>query len=151
LHATGGLTYLWSPTSFMSNPHSPNPIVAPITTTTYTVEITNEWNCRTNLSVTVAVACDTLFIPNGFSPNSDGVNDGFVIDNIDKYPGNKLWVYNRWGNLVYKAKDYDNKWDGVSNVSGIHMGRKLPSGTYYFIVDLNNNSKPHSGYLIIRR
>jgi gliding motility-associated-like protein len=151
LHASGGMTYSWTPTSFMVNPQSANPVVAPIVTTVYTVEVTNEWNCKTNLSVTVAVACDTLFVPNGFSPNDDGVNDGFVIDNIDKYPGNKLWVYNRWGNLVYKAKDYNNTWDGVSNVSGIYMGKKLPTGTYFFILDLNNNSKPYSGYLILRR
>ena len=95
--------------------------------------------------------CDTLFVPTGFSPNGDGVNDGYVIDHIDNYPGNRLWVYNRWGNLIYKARDYKNDWDGVANVSGIYMGKKVPNGTYYYILDLNDNSKPRAGYLIIRR
>jgi gliding motility-associated-like protein len=114
------------------------------------VLITNEFGCSTIVSVTVAAACDTLFVPNGFSPNADGTNDGYVIDNIDKYPGNKLWVYNRWGNLVYKRKNYNNDWDGVSNVSGIFIGKKVPPGTYFYILDLNNESKPITGYLIIR-
>jgi gliding motility-associated-like protein len=148
LHASGGTSYDWKPTTCMMNPHSAHPIVAPKTTTTYTVEVTNEWNCKTILSVTVAVACDTLYNSNGFALNKNVVGDGFVIDNIDKYPGNKLWVYNRWGNLVFKAVDYNNKWDGVSNVSGFYMGKKLPVGTYYFIMDLNDNGKSHSGYLL---
>ncbi|HMT30264.1 MAG TPA: gliding motility-associated C-terminal domain-containing protein, partial [Bacteroidia bacterium] len=102
-------------------------------------------------SVEVAVICDSLMVPNGFSPNGDGTNDGYVIDGIENYPGNKLWVYNRWGNLVYKTKDYRNDWDGTCNVSGIYMGKKVPTGTYYFILDLNDGSKPKASYLIIRR
>jgi gliding motility-associated-like protein len=150
LHVYGGVSYQWTPATFLSNPSSPNPIASPNATTIYTVEITNEWGCKMELTVEVAVACDTLLIPTGFSPNSDGTNDGYVIDHIDKYPGNKLWVYNRWGNLVYKAKDYDNSWNGIANVSGVFMGKKVPAGTYFYILDLNDNSKPHAGYLIIR-
>src|SRR4030095_9116386 len=151
LQATGGVTYEWSPSTFMTFNNIPDPIVNPNVSMTYSVLITNEWGCSMTLKVDIGVACDTLFIPHGFSPNDDGTNDGFVIDHIEKYPNNKMWVYNRWGNLVFKTKNYDNKWDGVCNVSGIYMGKKLPSGTYYFILDLNDNSKPHAGYLIIRR
>jgi gliding motility-associated-like protein len=151
LNASGGVTYLWSPDSNITFTNIPDPIVSPTVTTTYSVLITNEFGCKTTLSVEVAVICDSLFVPNGFSPNDDGTNDGFVIDGIENYPGNKLWVYNRWGNLIYKAKDYDNHWDGVANVSGIYMGKKLPSGTYYFILDLNDGTKPRAGYLILRR
>ncbi len=150
LYATGGVTYVWTPSKFISSTTSPSPIVAPVQTTTYTVEITNEWGCKAELSVNVAVACDTLFVPTGFSPNDDGVNDGYVIDHIENYPGNRLWIYNRWGNLVYKARDYKNDWNGIANVSGIYIGKKVPSGTYYYILDLNDGSKPRAGYLIIR-
>jgi gliding motility-associated-like protein len=151
LNATGGVTYQWSPSSFMTFSNIPDPIVYPPATTTYSVQVTNEWGCKLIMSVDITVACDTLFIPNGFSPNDDGTNDGYVIDGIENYPGNKLWVYNRWGNLIFKTKNYDNKWDGVSNVAGIYMGHKVPTGTYYFILDLNDNSKPRAGFLIIRR
>ena len=95
--------------------------------------------------------CDSLDIPNGFSPNGDGTNDYFVIDGLSKYPENTLFIYNRWGNLVYKKQDYDNKWDGKSNVSGIYFGRTLPNGTYYYILDLKIDDKPLNGFVVIRR
>ena len=96
------------------------------------------------------MACDSLLIPTGFSPNDDGVNDGYVIDGIEEYPGNKLWVYNRYGKLVYKATDYANTWDGVSNVNGLYMGTTLPTGTYFYILDLNDRSKPKAGFIVLR-
>jgi gliding motility-associated-like protein len=151
LLATGGLTYEWSPNSFIDYTNIPNPTVNPEVSTTYSVVITNALGCTTTLDVEVTVICDTLFIPNGFSPNDDGTNDGYVIDGIENYPGNKLWIYNRWGNLVFKTKNYNNKWDGVANVAGMYIGQKLPSGTYYYILDLNDGSKPYAGYLILRR
>jgi len=151
LFASGGVTYEWTPTNNITFANVPDPIVNPTVSTTYSVTITNEFGCKTELKVEVGVVCDSLLVPNAFSPNGDGTNDGYVIDGIEKYPGNKLWVYNRWGNLVYKAKDYRNDWNGTSNISGIYMNKKVPAGTFYFILDLNDGSKPKSGYLIIRR
>ena len=151
LYASGGVTYVWTPTNNITFASVPDPIVSPTVSTTYSVTITNEFGCKTDLSVEIGVMCDSLLVPNAFSPNGDGTNDGYVIDGIENYPGNKLWVYNRWGNLVYKTKDYRNDWDGTSNISGLYMGKKVPSGTYYYILDLNEGSKPKSGYLIIRR
>jgi len=150
LIATGGVTYTWAPATYITFTNIADPIVSPQSTTVYSVEITNEFGCKTSLSTNVAVMCDSLLVPTGFSPNSDGVNDGYVIDGIEDYPGNKLWVYNRWGKLVFKATDYMNNWNGVSNISGIYMGKKVAAGTYYYILDLNDRSKPRAGYLIIR-
>jgi gliding motility-associated-like protein len=150
LFATGGVTYSWSPASFITFTNIPDPVVSPPTSTTYSVDITNEFGCKTTLSTNIAVACDSLLIPTGFSPNDDGVNDGYVIDGIEEYPGNKLWVYNRYGKLVYKATDYANTWDGVSNVNGLYMGTKLPTGTYFYILDLNDRSKPKAGFIVLR-
>ena len=150
LFASGGSTYEWTPNSYITFTTVADPFVSPMTTTIYSVQIANEWGCKTSLSTTVAVVCDTLLVPTGFSPNSDGVNDGYVIDGIENYPGNKLWVYNRWGKLVYKATDYNNSWDGIGNISGISVGQKVLSGTYYYILDLHDGSKPKAGYLIIR-
>ena len=151
LNATGGTSYAWSPATNISFTNVPNPTVNPTQNTTYSVVITNQYGCSTTLSVDVNVMCDSLLIPTGFSPNDDGVNDGYVIDGIGNYPGNKIWVYNRWGNLVFKTENYQNYWDGVCNVSGVYFGEKLPSGTYFYILDLNDGNKPKSGYLIIRR
>jgi gliding motility-associated-like protein len=150
LLATGGVSYSWSPATNINFTNISNPTVYPTETTLYSVVITNEYGCTTQLSVPVSVICDSLLVPTGFSPNDDGVNDGYVIDDIQSYPGNKLWIYNRWGNLVYKAKDYANTWNGVSNVKGMYFGTKVPSGTYFYILDLNDGSNPRSGYLIIK-
>ncbi|WP_347924679.1 gliding motility-associated C-terminal domain-containing protein [Pontimicrobium sp. SW4] len=93
-----------------------------------------------------------LIIYNEFSPNDDGVNENFVIGCIENYPNNTLEVYNRWGNIVYKQKGYSNNWKGTSNGrSTINSSDKLPAGTYYYILDLGDGSKPKNGWLYINR
>jgi gliding motility-associated-like protein len=151
LVATGGVNYEWSPTIYISDPNASNPVVNPRESTTYTVLVTDDFGCKMSMSVDITVVCDTMLIPTGFSPNDDGVNDGYEIEGIENYPGNILYIYNRWGNLIYKAKDYKNNWTGECNVSGIQFGQKLPSGTYYYILDLNDGQKPRNGYIILRR
>lgn len=151
LQAGGGVEYSWSPTQGLNNPNIANPTATPTQTTEYTVTIKDGFGCTATASVLVSVICDTLDIPNGFSPNDDGTNDTFVIDGIDGYPGNVLFIYNRWGNLVYKQKEYANNWDGRSNVNGVMFGEQLPNGTYYYILDLNVDQKPFNGFVVIRR
>ncbi|WP_159018191.1 gliding motility-associated C-terminal domain-containing protein [Algibacter sp. L3A6] len=91
---------------------------------------------------------------NEFSPNGDGLGDTLVINCIDNYPNNSLEVYNRWGNIVYKKKSYSstNEWDGTSDGrSTLLQSEKLPVGTYYYVLDLGNGSKPMVGWLYINR
>ena len=82
------------------------------------------------------------FIPQGFSPNGDGINDLFVIDLIDKALTINLQIYNRWGGLVYAQEEYQNNWDGTAN-QGINPTGKtgLPDGTYFYIVKLSNGKE----------
>lgn len=89
-----------------------------------------------------------LFIPQGFSPNHDGVNDYFVIRREDGKPLS-LDVYNRWGNRVFKDGNYENNWDGKCR-EGIHIGDDLPAGTYYYIVVFANDEK-YTGYITLNR
>jgi hypothetical protein len=84
--ATGGVTYEWTPNTNITFTTIPDPFVNPNILTTYSVLITDSNGCQITLNVDIAVACDTLLIPNGFSPNGDGTNDGYVIDHIDNYP-----------------------------------------------------------------
>lgn len=151
LTAGGGNEYKWTPTTGLNYDNIPNPVASPTQTTEYTVVIKDGYGCTATASVTVSILCDTLDIPNGFSPNNDGTNDTFVIDGIDQYPGNVLFIYNRWGNLVYKKKEYANEWDGRSNVNGVMFGEQLPNGTYYYILDLNLDQKPINGFVVLRR
>jgi gliding motility-associated-like protein len=90
-----------------------------------------------------------IFIPEGFSPDGDGDNDVFVIHGAEKYKVS-LVVFNRWGNIVYENKDYKNDWNGSAG-KGIVLGEKLPDGTYFYVIDLNNGQKPFRSFLIIKR
>ncbi|MPR32821.1 Ig-like domain-containing protein [Salmonirosea aquatica] len=92
-----------------------------------------------------------IFIPEGFSPNGDGINDYFVIRNTG---GKKviLEIYNRWMTLVYKNNDYKNDWDGTTN-NGLRVGstsQGLPDGTYFYVVKLENGEQ-FVRYLTITR
>lgn len=96
----------------------------------------------------VLLAKENLFIPGGFSPNSDGINDVLIIQNS---LGKKvhLEIYNRWGNRIYRAADYQNDWNGRCT-EGIHVGDDVPVGTYYYVIILDGKDKM-SGYITINR
>ncbi|WP_332367731.1 gliding motility-associated C-terminal domain-containing protein [Spirosoma telluris] len=83
-----------------------------------------------------------IFIPEGFSPNGDGVNDLFVIRGTVGLTVS-LDVYNRWGNRVYTNSDYRNDWDGKPN-TGIALSSDatgVPDGTYYYVITLSDGRK----------
>jgi len=69
-------------------------------------------------------------IPNVFTPNSDGLNEAFVIDGVENFPGSTLQIFDRWGTLVYESSSYNNSW----------TGRDQAEGTYYYIFGHNQES-----------
>jgi gliding motility-associated-like protein/uncharacterized repeat protein (TIGR01451 family) len=98
----------------------------------------------------VIPVCLTIY--NEFSPNNDGVNDEFVIDCLERFPNNRVEIYNRWGNLVFSQNGYNNDWTGTSNTNTVvNRGDDLPVGTYYYIIDLKDGSEPRMGWLYINR
>jgi gliding motility-associated-like protein len=93
----------------------------------------------------------TLFIPEGFSPNGDNINDLFVIQGLPETGENAITIFNRWGNKVYQHSNYNNSWDGTPNVSGTLGKDKLPQGTYYYVLDLKDSGiKPIAGFVILQ-
>ena len=88
------------------------------------------------------------FVPQGFSPNGDGQNDKFVVQNA---PGKlvSVEIFNRWGNRVYKSADYKNDWGGEVS-EGFLVGGDIPDGTYYYIVIIENKDK-YAGFITINR
>jgi gliding motility-associated-like protein len=78
----------------------------------------------------------SLPIMKTFSPNGDGINDYWHVQDIEKYPDNELSIFNRWGKLVYFKKQYDNSWDGKANVNVVGSN-ELPEGTYYYVLKYN--------------
>ncbi len=110
-------------------------------------EVCTSAGCDTAI-VAVTVGCQKVVVYTGFSPNEDGRNDTWVIGGIDAYPKNKLVVYNRWGNRVYEIDGYSsaNPW------SGTWQNSKLPDGTYFYMLELNDDNKTcYSGYVQIQR
>ena len=122
----------------------------------YSGEITFTWKGSDSgnysvlpASVYITITPLTIFIPEGFSPNGDGVNDYFIIQGAERYTID-LKVFNRWGNLVYSSKQYLNDWGGISN-AGVLISNQLPVGTYFYIVNFNNGEKEKIGYLTLNR
>lgn len=94
---------------------------------------------------------DNITLDNFYmTPNGDGVNDRLVIDGIENAPNNSLQIFNRYGILVYSKINYNNEFDGISNVNGvISKNSGLASGIYYYIISLNDLNKRHQGYLYL--
>ncbi|PXX98938.1 hypothetical protein DF185_16330 [Marinifilum breve] len=95
-----------------------------------------------------------FFIPEGFSPDGDGINDRFEIPGIEQYPQNKLVVFNRWGDVVYECESYQNTWDGKGpgNFLG-GRGSLLHDGTYFYLLTIKfeTGMKKFQGPLEIKK
>lgn len=103
---------------------------------------------------TAAVLIDVLlnpndpgvYIPDGITPNGDGLNDQLIIQGIENYEQNELILFDRWGNQVFQASPYENNWDGTYQNTG------LPEGAYYYILktDVTNKETLKGRVYIIR-
>jgi gliding motility-associated-like protein len=140
-----GSTYQWSPLSGLDNGNSANPVANPTATTTYTVTVTSQ-GCTSSDVVIVKVET-TITIWSGISPNGDGSNDEWIIDNIEVFPNCIVEVYNRWGELLFQSVGYKEKWNGT------YKGKLLPVGTYYYIINLMDPLYPdaYTGPITILR
>lgn len=92
------------------------------------------------------------FIPQGFSPNGDGMNDVFEISNLlDVYKNFELQIYTRNGNLIHTGRNIDGFWDGIATKGLLVRGNIVPVGTYYYVLILNDPkySEPFIGWVYI--
>ena len=113
----------------------------------YGIHITSELGCEAEADF---VILSDIRPRNGISRNGDSQNDYFHIDCIDEFVNNSVKIFNRAGTLVYEADGYDNTsiyFDGLSNRGVSLIGSNVPDGTYFYIVDKRNGSKPYAGYL----
>ena len=132
---TGGTapyTYLWSNGA---TTQSINALAAG----RYSVNVLDSNKCKLDTAFTLVVSCKRQ-AANGLydviTPNGDGKNDTWTVNNIDKYPNNEMFIYNRWGQLVYSAKKYANTWGGTTS-----DGKELPSAAYFYVIKLNNDAQ----------
>ena len=108
----------------------------------FSYAICNSSGCDT-ATVYVLVSCDPVLVYNAMSPNDDGINDRFTIKGLEFWPQHRISVFNRWGNLVFSAENYQNDWDGR------WRGRRLPDGTYFYVLELGGDNGLVKGYLQI--
>jgi uncharacterized repeat protein (TIGR01451 family)/gliding motility-associated-like protein len=101
-----------------------------------------------NVSTITPIPYD-FFIPEGFSPNGDLVNDLFIIRGIMGFPGNVFTVFNRWGNNVFMASPYENTWDGSSSSDFTIGGDPLPVGVYFYTLDLGDGTPSYKGTIYL--
>jgi len=93
----------------------------------------------------VIIVLIPVVVVNTFTPNGDGINDTWDIPSLAGYINCTVNIFNRYGALVYNSTGYPNAWDGTYN------GKRLPVGTYYYVIDLKNGKKPISGPVTILR
>jgi gliding motility-associated-like protein len=106
------------------------------------VAIEQEGNRRASYSNEVCIKFNhKLFIPNVFTPNGDGTNDTWNIDNINMYPKNNIVIYNRWGTKIREYDGYNNTWTGDD----------LSEAVYFFVIELNNGDAPIKGWVQIMK
>lgn len=106
-----------------------------------TLTIQDDLGCE-DKTVQVVTVRQEFKIPEGFSPNGDGINDTFEIQGLDGISGASLQIFNRWGGVIFESSNYvpGQFWDGDDS----------PDGTYFYVLKLPN-ANPISGSVTIAR
>ncbi len=114
LHASGGATYLWSPTTWLNDPNISNPVSLPLNNIKYVVEVTSLNGCRSADSINILLykMDPDMYVPTAFTPNGNGVND--VLRPILLGMKSLIYfkVFNRFGEMVFSTTEIGKGWDG---------------------------------------
>ncbi|MHB8400918.1 MAG: T9SS type B sorting domain-containing protein [Bacteroidia bacterium] len=135
LHAQSSDSCVWSPTDWLSCGTCNTAVSTPQTDVIYTITATNALGCSTITTATVQILIvSTLYIPNTFSPNDDGLND--VFKPIYNHCHNiKMLVFDRWGLLIFQSDNADEGWDGT------YRGGKCQEDVYVYKLDYTDDTK----------
>lgn len=146
---SGGTT----PYSYAWSNNGTSATITGLTQGAYIVVVTDANGCTLTASQLVArdICNFTLVIPDVITPNNDGVNDKWVIQSLPYYTNNTVQIFNKWGDMVYEKRNYDNTWSGTKT-----NGDPLSDGTYYYLIKLNEPNKTggdnvFKGFLMIQR
>jgi len=146
-NATGtNVSYSWSPPTYLDNPNYLKAISRPPGSMTYVLTVVSNNGCGVAYDTVKLEAIDKLFIPTGFTPNGDGLNDRWEIVTFEDYPEAVSEIYNRYGQLIYRGYGKNYKpWDGTYN--------KKPAlpGVYVYLVNLHNGKPVLKGTVTLIR
>lgn len=127
------LSYEWQPKRGLDNPYIVNPKVFTEENTYYSVTGTDQYGCKYSDTLKVTVL-PQLFIPNTFTPNSDGINDQWYIEGLSEYPGFTLYIYSIDNFELFRSSDPNERWDGTYN------GKLMPMGNYIYTVKFEDET-----------
>ena len=144
LNGSGGEEYMWDPPTFLDDFMLQNPLSSPDSTIQYTVLVTDSNGCQNTDSVLITVLIDYLFTPSNLvTPNGDGFNDTWFVENLEDYPECEVLIFNEFGEIVFQEREYDNDW------AGDFQGARLPDGTYYYVITCPDAAALYKGHVTI--
>lgn len=147
LSVSGEGTYLWDVSEgIISGQNTDSSIVVrPVKNTTYKVIVSNGTACSVVESIVINVMDDyKMLVPNNMvTPNGDGVNDVWVVKNIDLYPNNEVKIFDRAGRVIYYKNGYNNEWDATFN------GAQVPEDTYYYVLYFDSGKNKLTGFISV--
>ena len=118
------------------------------------IRIENSGGCYSITSFELTTKNCPPVVYNFVSADNDGYNDTFHIEGLkDIFLNHKISIYNRWGKLVWTGNNNSNEWDGIANNGLLIDDNQIPSGTYYYIIELNDTDyqEPLTGYLYLTK
>jgi gliding motility-associated-like protein len=149
LHASGGVSYVWTPVDGLDDPTIYNPVTIINHDITYTVTAYTIEGCSGKDDIRVRfIAGPDIYIPTGFTPNGDGTNDVFRPLPVGIVELEFFRVYDRWGKLMYSTNQYMKGWDGNYN------GEPAAIGSYVWVVqgkNINNETVLRKGTVTLLR
>ncbi len=147
LTGNGGVSYSWTPSNGLSTPESKATLASPDETTIYVMTVFDNNGCMNSDSVMVSVEDTYKIKPFNFvTPDGNGKNDTWIIENIETYPSNQVTILNELGHKIWSMDSYDNTWDGRNKT-----GEIIADGTYYYIISFSGSDKIYKGDLLLIR
>jgi gliding motility-associated-like protein len=114
--------YLWQSTTSINCASCANTSLTVDDTVSVTLFYTDEFGCKAQDNITISILpLEPIYIPTGFSPNNDGVNDVFRVRGAG-FKKFYMSIYNRWGELVFETTDFSQSWDGMYKSVEQEMG-----------------------------
>ena len=144
LNGSGGEYYQWTPATWLDQPDQPSVVAYPDNDIEYKLTVTGAWGCTDSTSVRIYVE-RAIYPPDAFSPNGDGHNDTWEIKNLDRFPNNRVEIYNRLGKLVAAFDNYEGQWDGTID------GSYLLGYTFHYIIYYDHPVRTEHGVVRILR
>ena len=140
-----GNSFSWSPSVFIDDIFSLQPVINPTADSRYILEVVSNVGCKSISDTMFVKVYNGIYIPNAFTPNGDGINDTWNIPALGVYPDFELFIYNRYGQLVFRTKNIPLAWNGK------YKGNPCPNGAYTYLIKTGNGKDVIRGSVMLIR